>query len=209
MKHLSTQLRTILIVIFLFIIFGHINAQTYENSTEEPILTSPKTSLKTNLLYDATSSFNLGVEFKLSPKYTLDISANYNPWTFSEGKKLKHVWVQPELRYWTCEPFYGHFFGLHAIYTHYNIAKINIPFGLFDNLEKYRYQGDGYGAGISYGYQWMLSSRWNLEASLGVGYILFDRKKYLCDNCGKFIDKRKEHYFGPTKLGISLIYIIK
>ena len=34
-----------------------------------------KVALKTNLLYDATSTMNLGFEFGLSPKWTLDVSA--------------------------------------------------------------------------------------------------------------------------------------
>ncbi len=46
-----------------------------------------KVALKTNLLYDATSTMNLGFEFGLSPKWTLDVSGNYNPWTFSKNKK--------------------------------------------------------------------------------------------------------------------------
>ena len=41
-----------------------------------------KVAVKTNLLYDATSTINLGTEFGLSPKWTLDVSANYNPWTY-------------------------------------------------------------------------------------------------------------------------------
>lgn len=58
-----------------------------------------KVAVKTNLLYDATSTINLGTEFGLSPKWTLDVSANYNPWTYSNNKKWKHWLVQPEARY--------------------------------------------------------------------------------------------------------------
>ena len=50
--------------------------------------------VKTNVLYDATSTINLGVEVGLAPKWTLDVSGNYNPWTFSDYKKLKH-WMLP------------------------------------------------------------------------------------------------------------------
>ena len=35
--------------------------------------------IKSNLLYDATTSLNLGVEIALDSKLTLDISGNYNP----------------------------------------------------------------------------------------------------------------------------------
>ncbi|MGL5261004.1 MAG: DUF3575 domain-containing protein, partial [Bacteroides sp.] len=79
-----------------------------------------KAAIKTNVLYDATTTFNLGVEFGLSPKWTLDVSGNYNPWTFDNNKKWKHWFVQPEARYWLCEKFNGHFFGFHAHTGQYN-----------------------------------------------------------------------------------------
>ena len=59
------------------------------------LASAQKAAIKTNLLYDATTTFNLGAEFALSPKWTLDVSGNYNPWTFSNNKKWKHWLVQP------------------------------------------------------------------------------------------------------------------
>ena len=70
-----------------------------------------KVAMKTNLLYDATSTMNLGFEFGLSPKWTLDVSGNYNPWTFSKNKKWQHWLVQPEARYWFCNKMMGSFIG--------------------------------------------------------------------------------------------------
>ena len=72
-------------------------------------LSAQDISLKTNLLYDISTTFNLGAEFRLAPKWTLDVSANYNPFTFSDSKKWKHWMAQPEARYWLCEAFNGHF----------------------------------------------------------------------------------------------------
>lgn len=40
-------------------------------------------AVKSNLLYDLTSSINAGIELGLSPHWTLDISGNYNGWTMS------------------------------------------------------------------------------------------------------------------------------
>lgn len=65
------------------------------------------------------------------------------------------------------------------------------------------------GIGISYGYTWILGKRWNLEANIGAGYIYTKYDKYECKTCGRFKGNQKKHYFGPTKAGISLIYIIK
>lgn len=170
---------------------------------------SPTFALKTNLLYDLTTTFNLGAELRVGDRYTLDLSVNYNPWTFSHNKKLKHLLIQPELRYWLCEPFNKHFFGAHLMYSRFNVGNLNFPLDILPSLDDYRYQGNLYGGGFSYGYQWYLSPRWSMEATFGFGYFYMDYKKYECHNCGKYIESGDKHYFGPTKAGISLIYMIK
>ncbi|GAB6122672.1 DUF3575 domain-containing protein [Dysgonomonas termitidis] len=164
----------------------------------------PFLGLKSNLIYDLTTTVNLGAEVRMSEYLTLDISLNYNPWTFSNNRKFKHFMIQPELRYWINEPFNGHFWGGHLLYSHFNVG--NLPFGDFAD---YRYQGDAYGFGVSYGYQWILSPRWSIEASLGIGYIHMDYTRYECEVCGRELGKGSHNYFGPTKAGISLIYILK
>ena len=73
---------------------------------------SQKVAVKSNLLYDATTSMKLGLEFGIAQKWTVDMSGNYNPWTFSDNKKMKHWFIQPEARWWTCEKFNGHFWGV-------------------------------------------------------------------------------------------------
>ena len=172
-------------------------------------LSFPSWGVKSNLLYDAVTTFNLGAEFRLSPYLTLDVSGSYNPWTFSDNKKIKHVSVQPELRYWLYEPFNGHFLGAHLLYTYYNVGGVRLPLGIFPELKDYRFQGNGYGAGFSYGYQWLLSNRWNLEATFGFGYLYLDHRRYECRTCGDKVGRESKHYFGPTKVGLSLIYVLK
>ena len=61
-----------------------------------------KVALKTNLLYDATATVNAGIEIGLAPRWTLDISGNFNDWTMSHNRKRKHWLVQPEARYRFC-----------------------------------------------------------------------------------------------------------
>lgn len=176
-----------------------------------------KVAVKTNLLYDATSTLNLGFEFGLSKKWTLDVSGNYNPWEFGENRKMKHWLVQPEMRYWLCEKFNGHFFGLHAHGGQYNWGGM-LPWGFRNgkmfgienrNIQEHRYEGWLVGAGLSYGYQWILGKRWSLEASLGIGYAYLDYTKYKCEKCGEKIGDGHKNYFGPTKAAVSIIYIIK
>lgn len=191
------------ILLTLFVCFIAIGSIRSQEST--PGVYLPKFAVKTNALYWATSTTNLGMEFALSPKHTLDISGNWNPFTYSHGKKLKHWGVQPEFRYWTCERFNGHFFGIHAHYADFNVANIKQL-----GLKGRKYQGDLYGAGVSYGYQWVLGNHWNLEATIGLGYARINYDKYEgCGSCGKKVKDGNKNYFGPTKVGLSLIYVIK
>lgn len=171
-----------------------------------------KVAVKTNLLYDATSTINLGTEFGLSPKWTLDVSANYNPWTYSNNKKWKYWLVQPEARYWFCNKMMGHFIGFHTIAGSYNIGNVNAVFKFlgtdFSKLKDYRYEGWFVGAGVAYGYSWVLSKHWNLEAELGIGYTYSKSDKFECASCGeKMEDDKTHHYVGPTKAALNLVYV--
>ena len=164
-----------------------------------------KVALKTNLLYDIATTLNAGVEFGLSPQWSLEVPFNFNPWSFPDNKQVKHWLVQPELRYWFCDRFEGHFLGLHLHTGQYNVSGIDV-FGLHPD---FRYEGMLYGAGISYGYQWILNNRWSIEATLGVGYTLFDYAKHKCLDCAPKEGDFKKNYFGPTRFGLSIIYYIQ
>lgn len=181
---------------------------TAKANGQETIVTDqqlPPFGIKTNLLYDATGSFNLGVKFRTSYKTSLDISGNWNPWTFSNNRKWKHILVQPEFRLWTRETFNGHFFGLHTHYAYYNVGHLpNGPFSSY--MANHRSEGWLAGAGISYGYRWNFSRNWGMEATIGAGYAYMNYKKYECGTCGEKLGSNTKNYFGPTKAGITLIY---
>ena len=169
-------------------------------------------AVKTNLFYDALTTVNLGFETRLYPKWTLDVSANYNPWSFSENKKWKQLSLQPEARYWFCEAFNGHFLGAHLLGGIYNIGNLNSDFTFlgtdFSKLQDYRFEGWMLGAGIAYGYQWLLSKHWSIEAEIGIGYVYSRYDKYECPTCGDLLEDNQSHnYFGLTKAAINLIYV--
>lgn len=171
-------------------------------------LRAQNVAVKTNLLYDATATVNLGVEVGLAPRWSLDLSGNYNGWVLGKDFKMKHWLIQPEARYWLCERFNGHFFGLHAHGGEYNVANVKLPFGIYPGLDQYRNQGYYYGAGIGYGYHWILSKRWSLEAEVGVGYIGTDFERFYCVECGTKIGDYHKDYFGLTKLSVTLVFMI-
>lgn len=168
--------------------------------------------VKTNLLYDITATANLGIEFKVAPKWTVDISGNLNAWTFSDNKKWKHWVLQPEARYWLCERFNGHFVGAHLVGGIYNMGNWNTGFTFlgtdFGQLKEHRYEGWLVGAGIAYGYHWMLGRHWSVEAEIGIGYVYTQADKYECPRCGEQLENNKpHHYVGPTKAAVNLIYV--
>ncbi|MBD5206934.1 MAG: DUF3575 domain-containing protein [Bacteroidales bacterium] len=180
-------------------------------------LCAPKASagddvaLKTNLIYDATLSPDLAIEFGLAPKWSLDIDAHVNAWTVS-GHRWRHWMVMPEARYWLCSRFAGHFFGLHVFGGQFNVGNMKDSWswvmGQFKDLSTHRYQGWMGGAGLAYGYSWVLGKHWNLEAELGVGWAYTKSDVYPCADCGDIQQKGKVHnYFGLTKTALSIVYI--
>ena len=163
-------------------------------------------ALKTNLLGWATTSLNAGVEVGIAEKQTAQLFATLNPWEFSGGKKVR-IWnVEPEYRWWTCQRFGGSFFGVHALAGEYNVKNVDLPFGILPKTKSGRhYEGWYIGAGVTYGYQWLLSRHWNMEASLGIGYAYSPYKLY--GRCARCLEKNHRNYVGPTKAALSMIYI--
>ena len=172
-------------------------------------LSAQKIALKNNLIYDATLTPNLALELGLGPKTTLDLGAGYNPFTYDNNKKFKHWLAQPELRFWFCERFNGSFWGVHLHGGEYNVGGVKMPFGMFPTLEDHRYEGWYAGAGVSFGHQWILGKRWNLEASIGAGYAYLDYDKYECAHCGELLKSSTKNYFGVTKATLSLVYFFR
>lgn len=167
-------------------------------------------AVKTNVLYDATATVNVGLEFGLAPRWTLDLSGNYNGWPVN-GHKWKHWMAQPEFRYWFCDRFARHFLGFHALGGEFNVGLIknNVKFlGTdFSPLTDHRYQGWAVGGGVAYGYAFILGRHWNLELELGVGYAYLKYDKFECAECGRKVGENDRHYVGPTKAAINLVYV--
>ncbi len=170
----------------------------------------PFLAIKTNLVWAATLTPNLAAEIGLGRKTSIEISGGNNRWNLdgdkNNNKKLVHWVIKPEFRYWLCERFNGHFFGVHAFYGKYNVSGYNIPL-LFD--KEYRYEGDAWGGGISYGYHWAFAKRWGAEFTAGVGAARMEYVKKDCEKCGNEIGRFNKTYFGPTSLGVKIVFVIK
>ena len=200
-------MRRSLIIFFLLLISGiSVNAQ--------------RIGVKTNALYLATSTPNIGLEYAFADRFSLELEGGYNPWTLDSDRnmKAKHFLVSPEVRYWFCEAFNGHFIGINANYTLFNLSGVDVPAVFFSSarsamvleaLKNRRSEGWAAGAGLTYGCVWPIARRWNLECTVGLGYWYTDYDKFESRKCGLFQEHVSHGAFGPTALGISFIYLIR
>lgn len=170
--------------------------------------------IRTNLLYWATTTPNIGLDVKLSGHASLGLSGSYNPFKFKTrvnknneemNSKLHHWLVIPEFKYWFCRTYERSYLSFYGIYGEYNVGGISF----IKPLKDYRYRGDAYGGGVSWGYQWALGSSGGIEFSLGAGYLRMHYKKYDCGKCGDELGTYNRNYIGPTQAALSLIYYIK
>ncbi len=173
--------------------------------------------LKTNVLNWATGTVNFAGEIAVTPKMTLNVAAASNiPGLIYFGDKAKNrkLWnwtVQPEVRFWHNEAFNRGFMGVHLVTGAYDAGGIKLPLGLFPDLANNRFEGWMAGVGVSYGWQWYLTPHFNLEATLGFGYLYLQYNRFGGpEGSASQVMNQKDathHYFGPTKLGVSISYL--
>ena len=126
-------------------------------------------AVKTNLIDDALLDVNVGAELAVAPKWSIDVPASFNSGlcrTIAAGSTGPY---SPASRYWFCEALGGHFAGAHLMGGQYNVGGLDFDFKFLgtnlSSLKDSRYEGWFVGAGVSYGYSWILNKHWNIEAS--------------------------------------------
>lgn len=158
-----------------------------------------RVSVKTNALYWATASPNLGLELRLNRHLTLNLEGMGNKLHVS-SYRTRILGLTPEVRYWlSARPQAGHFFGMMGGMADYKIE---------DNSKVY--QGEAFFVGPTYGYSFVLSRRWSLEATVGVGVMRYRQKRY--DSALEDVPHEandKKWIAAPLKLGLTFVYIIK
>lgn len=166
-------------------------------------------TISNNLIYDAWLTPNLRVGARLSPHWSVGLTAGYRPWPMSDTttRKWRHLLVSPDVRYWTDSVNVHHFFGANLIYSHYNVANVRFPFGMYKSVRDERREGDLGALGVFYGYSWPLGRYWNLEAIIGaaIGYTRYNR--YVCGHCGTKIGKSSK-FFAMPQLALNIVFNI-
>ena len=158
-------------------------------------------AVKTNLLFVAALTANLGFEAELWPHWSIDLPVWYSPYDIASTRKLRLLAVQPEVRWWPGVVMNGHFIGLHTHVAGFNVA-IN---------DKARYQDPNHalwGMGLSYGYafSWGKDNRWGIEFNIGVGFAEYDYDAYRNRRNGALFKSGSDVYWGVTRAGVNLSY---
>ena len=86
-------------------------------------------AVKTNLLYWAATTPNIGIDIAVGKHSTIGMTANYNPWTLGTDNKIQHWFLRPEYRYWVTEKYTRLYFGVHAIGGEFEVGGFKLPFG--------------------------------------------------------------------------------
>ena len=185
----------------------------------------PLLALKTNMLLDLALAPNIEIEVPFGSRRQFSIMAEtWFPWYRlghnEDGDKnryhrsdqlptrysyeLQNVGL--ELRYWfgsrcASRPVLtGTFVGIYGAGGKYDLEWKSVG-----------NQGEYTSFGISAGHSWLLGRHWNLELSGSVGYVGGPMRHYEAE----FDDARlifrnydKLRYIGPTKLKLSLVYVL-
>ena len=195
------------VIAMLFLLTSQRIAKAQSPLDEE--VRQPRVALRTNLLYDATLSPNFGLDVRVDSAWTVGLLAGINAWDIDKekNKKWRHALFSLRARNYRKGLFQKNYMEFDAIYSHFNVGNTKIPFGLYSAVKDRRLQGDLIALGGKYGYSWILSRSWRIEAEAGVavGYAWF--KEYDCDHCGTYYGKGDRIFLLP-QLGVNVVYII-
>lgn len=178
----------------------------------------PWIAVNTNLPYDAVMTPNIEIErwFGKDARWSVMAEWNFPWWQWHHKERVYEVnEIGLELRRWAPQ-------RMLAYHSRYGVDEFHPLIGRFIGIYlaggnydlEWRYhgeQGDIYSAGITYGYSIRLSRHWNMEFSASAGYLYSPYTHYEAENHDDILfGKYKKHvsYIGPTKLKVSLSWLI-
>lgn len=170
--------------------------------------------VKSNALYDLAAVPNIGVEFYLGKKLSIVANWMYGWW---DTDRTHHYWRiyggDIALRRWfgsaaENKPLTGHHVGIYG-----GVVTYDFEFGGTGYMGglpgRTLWDRCNYVAGLEYGYSLPIARRWNIDFTIGAGYL---GGKYIVyypkDRCYVWKETRRRNYFGPTKAEISIVWLI-
>lgn len=198
----------------------------YRDVTNAPSKAGYTFALKTNMLYDAALTPNIGVEFPIDSHFSVGANWMYAWWhNDHRNKQWKIYGGDINLRYYfgkpaagslnsidteagTLRPMTGHHIGLYGQVLVFQVA--NGGKGYITGIPGQNLWGKPWlGGGIEYGYSMSIARRLNLDFTLGLGYISGEYRTYRpMDGHYVWQSSRRRNWVGPTKAEISLVWLI-
>ncbi|WP_163270693.1 DUF3575 domain-containing protein [Dysgonomonas sp. 511] len=172
-------------------------------------------AIRNNLIYDAALLPNLAIEIPFGRDYrwSVGIEGNWSWWNTNANTYYYHriQMAGVELRHWfgnkAKRPLTGWYLGAYGYGGTYDVRLFTKKKSDMGQLSNWSYS-----AGLTLGYSMRISKRFNLEFGIGAGYFGGKYHKYNVSDCaGCTFPKRSTHdrkYWGPTKAGISLVWLI-
>ncbi len=153
-------------------------------------------SLRANLLRWATLTPDLGIEWRISPAWSIQVNGSWTSWSWDNKNRRYALWnISPEVRYYLGKQGKG-FLGAmyHTGEFHYKLGKTGR-------------QGDYQGGGLTGGYVFDLNRSLSLDLHAGAGYTYADYDEYaLINDVRVRKDTKTKNYWGINQLGITLIW---
>lgn len=164
----------------------------------------PPVAIKSNLLYDAALTPDLGVEISLSRRVSVGLEGVYAWWSNDRRHRYWRVrggWL--DVSWWFGSAagqrrLTGHHAGLYA-----SMHDYDFEFG----HRGWQARNPTFGAGLTYGYSFRLNGRLSLDLYLRAGYAGGRVTEYV-PRCDAYACIRQYHsnYWGLTGAGVSLVW---
>ena len=163
-------------------------------------------SLKTNGLYDLLLIPSVGAEVWLGRMMSVNANWSYAWWSKNRRHNYwRYYGGDIALRRWfgrkaAEKPLTGHHIGLYAQIMTYDFE-----------LGGKGYMGNkyNYGGGVEYGFSLPLARRFNIDFTVGVGYLGGEYYEYTpIDGHYVWQATKQRRWFGPTKAEVSLVWLI-
>ena len=163
-------------------------------------------SLKTNMLYDLATIPNGGLEFYLGKNFSIAANWMYSWWNLDKKNWYWRTYGGDlAVRYWLGKeanekPLTGHHVGIYGQGLTYDFEV---------GKKGFLAAQPNWSAGLEYGYSLPIAKVLNLDFTLGLGYHWGIFEEYLPID-GHFVWQatKKRQYIGPTKLEVSLVWLL-
>ena len=159
-------------------------------------------ALTSNLLEDALATPNFGVEIVLADRQSLSFDVSCAPYKLTENFHNKKMSFRAGYKFWLTQAFYGHYLCADAV-----AVSSDVQISGFGSRNEYL------GLGVSYGYSYIFSKRWNLIPHVGLG-VAYGARYNGTDHMirpNEGVEATAVMGFTPilTRLGITIQYVLR